>query len=157
MKIAGDETSLLDILFWFKSGTSLLHNPPTDASNEELSKLTKRRVKSMKVRAKSLGVKVISLVTQKELFEICKSNDMKCAITGHRLYFDRSDDSFPLFWKVSFDHIRPLHYSKHDPASWSANNLQLMSSLLNCIKGHMHDQEIVKWYSNIKHAKAFES
>ncbi|GAA5807176.1 hypothetical protein MFLAVUS_000530 [Mucor flavus] len=156
MKMAGDENSLLNILYWFKSGTSVLHNPPTDASNEELSEITKRRVRRMRGRARSLGVKIISLVTQKELFEICKSNDMKCAITGHRLYFGRSDNSFPPFWKASFDHIRPLNYSKHDPTSWSANNLQLMSSLLNCIKGHMPDQEIVKWYSNVKHANVLD-
>ncbi|KAI8082013.1 hypothetical protein BDF21DRAFT_416934 [Thamnidium elegans] len=66
---------------------------------------------------------------------------MKCAITGHRLYFD---------------HIQPLNDSKHDPTSWSAKNLQLMSSLISSIKGHIPNQEIVKWYSNIIQAKPVE-
>ncbi|GAA5806503.1 hypothetical protein HPULCUR_012038 [Helicostylum pulchrum] len=157
MAIAGDETSLLDILRWFKTGTSLLHSPPADASDKELSEFTKRRAKCMRNRAKSFGIKgFVDVATRKELFDICKNNDMKCAITGHRLYFDRSDNSFLPFWKASFDHIHPLNNNKLDPTSWSAKNWQLMSSLINTIKGHMSNQEIAKWYGNIIQAKSIE-
>ncbi|OBZ85294.1 hypothetical protein A0J61_06654 [Choanephora cucurbitarum] len=85
-------------------------------------------------------------LTLNDLIRIYIKQDQLCQITGFRCYLH--DTSLPRqpYWALSLDHIVPVSHQLNNHYVWSADNLQVMSTILNSIKGDANDVEIVDWY-----------
>ncbi|GAA5798631.1 hypothetical protein HPULCUR_004036 [Helicostylum pulchrum] len=92
-------------------------------------------------------------ITSNELFGICIEKEFKCAVSGNYVYFHSGKHARIPYWALSLDHIDPLHHSKENPASWSKNNIQLLSAALNSIKGHVANEELVRWHADFMRSK----
>lgn len=77
----------------------------------------------MSNRAKKLeGSNSSDLVSVQDLKDLLNENDYKCAVTGHRLYFNTTPLKMP-YWSLSYNHIDPLNDTKDKAISWSKSNL----------------------------------
>ncbi|GAA5802954.1 hypothetical protein HPULCUR_008429 [Helicostylum pulchrum] len=88
------------------------------------------------------------LVTSNELFGMCIEKKFKCAVSGNYVYFRSGQPTCMPYWALNLDHIDPLHHSKGNPASWSKNNIQVLSAVLNSIKGYVPNEELVRWHAD---------
>lgn len=120
-------------------------------------KRLRTRRRSIRKRAKKSGCDTSKLVTVYELFRLCADNNYKCAVTGNAVYFHPPSDVHLPYWALSLDHINPFRKTKYNPNSWSKDNLQLLSAVLNSIKGHVPNEELVRWYNDLMRSKATPS
>lgn len=112
-----------------------------------VNRLAVRRI-SMERRVIRNGCDGSALITTYELFHLCLEKQFKCAVSGHYVYFHRGSQPHIPHWALTFDHINALHYYKKNPNSWSINNIQVLSSILNSIKGSNSNEELIRWYVN---------
>ncbi|GAA5811686.1 hypothetical protein MFLAVUS_005127 [Mucor flavus] len=114
------------------------------ASSEEiLSRLDGRR-RLMVERVKKLKSDGSELVTPREPFFICVESNFKCAVRGHSVYIHHPEKPRTPYWALTLDHINPLNQSKGNPAGWSGDNIQLLSSVLNSVKSDNCNEELIR-------------
>ncbi|KAI9273887.1 hypothetical protein EDC94DRAFT_593086 [Helicostylum pulchrum] len=142
-----------DIIRWLATGKIPFYDrPPTPSYTSIASRLITRR-RWMEKRVLRNGCNGRELVTSNELFGICIEKEFKCAVSGNYVYFHSGKHARIPYWALSLDHIDPLHHSKENPASWSKNNIQLLSAALNSIKGHVANEELVRWHADFMRSK----
>ncbi|KAG2229679.1 hypothetical protein INT48_007778 [Thamnidium elegans] len=128
--VSCDEVS--DTIKWFVTGKNPSYDsPPVSDYQSMMRRLCKRR-KHMEERVERNRSDGSKLVTTNELYRICLDSHFRCAVTGHYLYF---------------------HSGQYDRVPWSEMNIQLLSAVLNTIKGHAPNEELVRWYTYFMRSK----
>jgi hypothetical protein len=146
LSIPFDKDEERDMLRWLVTGVIPDYDDPLFLNNEDMKYRLECRQAAMRERCIRAKCNASMLVSVKDLENLCVKSNFKCAITGWTVpWHDLRKRRLP-YWALTIDHIFPLHESKGDPAAWSVNNLQLMSSALNFIKGHYSDEEVKGWY-----------
>lgn len=64
------------------------------------------------------------------------------SITGHETYILRGPRN----------RRPPLKESKNDPEAWSIDSQQILSGVINNVKGHFSDDQVREWYRRFKPA-----
>ncbi|KAI9267140.1 hypothetical protein EDC94DRAFT_582619 [Helicostylum pulchrum] len=126
-----------DIIRWLATGKIPFYDRPPTSSYPSISSrlIVRRRWMEKKI-------------TSNELFGMCIEKKFKCAVSGNYVYFHSGQPTCMPYWALNLDHIDPLHHSKGNPASWSKNNIQVLSAVLNSIKGYVPNEELVRWHAD---------
>ncbi|KAI8094610.1 hypothetical protein BDF21DRAFT_459002 [Thamnidium elegans] len=149
--ICDEEVS--DIIRWLVTGKIPSYDLPPESTYRSIMRRIIKRRKCMEKRVERAQGDGSELVTSSELFCLCIESKFKCAITGHYLYFHSGRHNRLPYWALSLDHINALHHCKKSPTSWSKDNIQLMSAVLNSIKGHVTNEELIRWHTDFMNSK----
>lgn len=144
------------IIKWLVTGEIPSDERPDQPSYRTIAKRLAFRRKTMETRVLRNGCDGSALITTYELFRLCLEKQFKCAVSGHYLYFHCGRQPHTPYWALTFDHINALHHHKTNPNSWSINNIQVLSSILNSIKGSNSNEELIRWYVNFMASKKNE-
>lgn len=74
-----------------------------------------------------------------------------CCITGRRVYIHdkRRNMGVAPYWAAAIDHRKPLNKGqRNDPSLWAKLNMQVMSHVLNYVKGDNWDDDVREWLDN---------
>ncbi|GAA5811683.1 hypothetical protein MFLAVUS_005124 [Mucor flavus] len=145
---AASEEEFQDIARWLVTGEILSNDLPPKYSSEEILRRLVGRRSSMEARVKKNKNDGSKLVSPEELFRICTESRFEYAISGHSVHIHSPRQTRTPYWARTLDRVNPLHEPKVNPASWSGDNIQLLSSVLNSVKNDNSNEELIRWYAD---------
>ncbi|RCH98904.1 hypothetical protein CU097_005978 [Rhizopus azygosporus] len=116
----------------------------------EIISIFRRRTKQIYTRTTKRFGSNVSTVEYYQLMLLANKSDMRCAVTDCRTYIAPPDSN--RYWALSYDHIIPL--SKGNRSSSELDNLQVVCSIINCVKGNLSDKQVHDWWLRFKSAKS---
>jgi hypothetical protein len=84
------------------------------------------------------------LPSREQLKQLVINNGCKCPVTGFVCHWSAGGLKS---WSVTLDHIVPVSTAPPGMNPWRISNIQVMSHLMNHIKGNHPDVEIHRWFS----------
>jgi hypothetical protein len=144
-----------DVIQFFITGKLPNDALPSPISIGNLMFRLHKRQSDMKLRClRKRGANSSQIVSLKDLIEICKAGQGRCAISGWRCFLHQSRAA--PFWALTFDHVTPVTHIAYRAEAWSKHNIQLMCSILNQIKGCYSDDEIRRWFQRFVQSQVVE-
>jgi hypothetical protein len=89
------------------------------------------------------------LPSREQLKQLVINNGCKCPVTNFICHWSTRGQKS---WSMTLDHIVPVSTEPPDVNPWYISNIQVMSYLMNQIKGNNPDVEIHRWFSIWKRA-----
>ncbi|KAG1292200.1 hypothetical protein G6F66_007166 [Rhizopus arrhizus] len=108
-----------------------------------------RQIKKRSSRVKS----DISSAGCVELLMLVNKSSMRCAVTNSKIFLSLPSEHMR-YWALTFDHILPLSIASERYSDGShVDNLQVMCTLMNNVKGDCLNQPFLNWWARFKQAK----